>query len=104
MAEDMQDYFFAMRPFLCLTGQKQRPCWFPVDNAAPLISPDDVLPLEYALIFMRTQSTDLPVNPSNGLYYTLRWTEDGICGTLFEVDRAPFIAPDSLPIEKRPRT
>ena len=30
MNDAMQDYFLAMRPFLCLTGDVQRLCWFPV--------------------------------------------------------------------------
>jgi hypothetical protein len=92
-----------MRPFLCLTGPVQRLCWFPVHNEAALISKDDLLPLEYALMFMRTRSTDLHVNPFNGLYYRLRIDGDRIAGTLFEVDMAPFIAPDVLPVEQRQR-
>jgi len=103
MAANMQDYFLAMRPFLCLTGPVQRLCWFPVHNEAALISKDDLLPLEYALMFMRTRSTDLHVNPFNGLYYRLRVDGDRIAGTLFEVDMAPFIAPDVLPVEQRQR-
>jgi len=101
MAANMQDYFLAMRPFLCLTGPVQRLCWFPVHNEAALISKDDLLPLEHALMFMRTRSTDLHVNPFNGLYYRLRVDGDRIAGTLFEVDMAPFIAPDVLPVEQR---
>ena len=103
MAENMQDYFLAMRPFLCLTGPVQRLCWFPVHNEPALISKDDLLPLEYALMFMRTRSTDLHVNPFNGLYYRLRAEGDRIAGSLFEVDMAPFIAPDVLPVEQRQR-
>jgi hypothetical protein len=103
MAANMQDYFLAMRPFLCLTGPVQRLCWFPVHNEAALVSKDDLLPLEYALMFMRTRSTDLHVNPFYGLYYRLRVDGDRIAGTLFEVDMAPFIAPDVLPVEQRQR-
>ena len=103
MAANMQDYFLAMRPFLCLTGPVQRLCWFPVHNEATLISKDDLLPLEYALMFMRTKSTGLHVNPFNGLYYRLRVEGQRITGTLFEVDMAPFIAPDVLPVEQRQR-
>lgn len=103
MAANMQDYFLAMRPFLCLTGPVQRLCWFPVHNESALISKDDLLPLEYALLFMRTKSTDLHVNPFNGLYYRLRVEGQRITGTLFEVDMAPFIAPDIVPIEQRQR-
>lgn len=103
MDANMQDYFLAMRPFLCLTGPVQRLCWFPVHNEPALISKDDLLPLEYALMFMRTRSTDLHVNPFNGLYYRLRAEGERIIGTLFEVDMAPFIAPDVLPVEQRKR-
>ncbi len=57
MESTMQDYFLAMRPFLCLTGPVQRLCWFPVKNEPQLISDSDLLPLEYALMFMRTRRT-----------------------------------------------
>lgn len=103
MTDNMEEYFLAMRPFRCLTGEKQRLCWFPVKNEPALISPDDLLPLEYALMFMRTKSKDLHVNPFNGLYYKLSWTPQGITGKLFEVDMAPFIAPDTVPLERRKR-
>jgi hypothetical protein len=99
----MEEYFLAMRPFLCLTGPVQRLCWFPVHNEAALISDDDLLPLEYALMFMRTRAKDLHVNPFNGMYYKLRRDGDKLVGDLLEVDMAPFIAPDILPVEERKR-
>ena len=103
MAENMEEYFLAMRPFLCLTGPVQRLCWFPVHNEAAQISDDDLLPLEYALMFMRTRAKDLHVNPFNGMYYKLRRDGDKLVGDLHEVDMAPFIAPDILPVEERKR-
>ena len=103
MAESLQEYFLAMRPFLCLTGPVQRLCWFPVKNEAALVSPGDLLPLEYALMFMRTRTHDLHVNPFNGLYYRLQIEGDRLVGRLYEVDMAPFIAPDILPVEQRRR-
>ena len=103
MAENMEEYFLAMRPFLCLTGPVQRLCWFPVHNEAALVSDDDLLPLEYALMFMRTRAKDLHVNPFNGMYYKLRRDGDKLVGDLLEVDMAPFIAPDILPVEERKR-
>ncbi len=103
MADNMQEYFLAMRPFLCLTGPVQRLCWFPVHNETPLVSEDDLLPLEYALMFMRTKANDLHVNPFNGLYYKLRREGDRLVGDLLEVDMAPFIAPDILPVGERQR-
>ncbi len=103
MENSLQEYFLAMRPFLCLTGPVQRLCWFPVKNEAALVSASDLLPLEYALMFMRTRTHDLHVNPFNGLYYKLQLDGERVVGRLYEVDMAPFIAPDILPVEERKR-
>ena len=32
MAETLEEYFLAMRPFRCLTGPRQRLCHFPVER------------------------------------------------------------------------
>lgn len=103
MDDVMQDYFLAMRPFRCLTGSWQRVCWFPVKNEEPLISDDDLLPLEYALMFMCSKPKDLHMNPFNGLYYKLRRDGQRLVGKLYEVDMEPFIVPDSRPPEERKR-
>ena len=103
MSEKMEDYFLAMRPFLCLTGSAQRLCWFPVHNEEALISEDDLLPLEYALMFMRTKPKGLHLNPFDGLYYKMHWQGNRIVGELHEVDMAPFIAPDIMPPDQRKR-
>ncbi len=103
MEDSLQEYFLAMRPFQCLTGPVQRLCWFPVKNELSVISGSDLLPLEYALMFMRTRTHDLHVNPFNGLYYKLQQEGDRLVGRLYEVDMAPFIAPDILPVNERKR-
>lgn len=103
MDDVMQDYFLAMRPFLCLTGSWQRLCWFPVKNEAPVISDNDLLPLEYALMFMRSKPKDLAMNPFNGLYYKLRRDGEKLVGKLYEIDMEPFIVPDSRPPGERQR-
>lgn len=103
MAETLEEYFLAMRPFLCLTGPRQRLCHFPVELEAPLISAGDLLPLEYALLFIRTAPKSLHIDPFNGVYYKMSWTERGIVGQLHDVDMDPFIAPDSVPLERRQR-
>jgi hypothetical protein len=97
------EFFLAMRPFRCLTGPKQRLCWFPVANEAALISADDLLPLEYALMFLRTKPADLHLNPFNGVYYKLAWTDKGLRGKVHDVDMDPFITPTSLPPARRMR-
>lgn len=103
MDDVMQDYFLAMRPFRCLTGNWQRICWFPVKNEEAVISENDLLPLEYALMFMRSKPKDLHMNPFNGLYYKLRRDGAKLVGTLYEIDMEPFIVPDSRPPAERKR-
>lgn len=103
LEETLREYFLAMRPFRCLTGPQQRLCHFPVELEAPLISADDLLPLEYALLFIRTPPKSLHIDPFNGVYYRMAWTARGIVGQLHDVDMDPFIAPDSVPLERRLR-
>jgi hypothetical protein len=103
MEEKLEEYFLAMRPFRCLTGPLQRLCHFPVEREAQLISRADLIPLEYALLFMRTAPKSLHINPFNGIYYRMTWTGDRIVGKLHDVDMDPFITPDSVPVERRQR-
>jgi hypothetical protein len=103
MEESLGEYFLAMRPFRCLTGQTQRLCHFPVEREAPLVSPDDLVPLEYALLFMRTAPKSLHIDPFNGIYYKMSLTERGVVGELNDVEMDAFIAPDIVPVERRQR-
>ncbi len=103
MEESLEEYFLAMRPFRCLTGTRQRLCHFPVEREAQVISAGDLVPLEYALLFMRTAPKSLHIDPFNGLYYRMTLTENGIVGQLHDVDMDPFITPDSVPVERRQR-
>jgi hypothetical protein len=103
MDESLEEYFLAMRPFRCLTGPRQRLCHFPVEREAQVISAGDLVPLEYALLFMRTAPKSLHIDPFNGLYYKMSMTERGIVGQVHDVDMDPFITPDSVPVERRQR-
>ena len=66
-------------------------------------SAGDLLPLEYALLFIRTPPQSLHIDPFNGIYYKMAWTARGIAGQLHDVDMDPFIAPDSVPPQRRQR-
>ena len=103
MAESLEEYFLAMRPFRCLTGPRQRLCHFPVEREPQVISAGDLVPLEYALLFMRTAPKSLHIDPFNGLYYKMELTGGTIVGRLHDVDMDPFITPDSVPPERRRR-
>ncbi len=103
MSESLEEYFLAMRPFQCLTGARHRLCHFPVSREPAIISSDDLVPLEYALMFMRTAPASLHVNPFHGVYYRLKIDGNSIKGRLYELDMDPFITPDSVPVERRTR-
>lgn len=103
MSETLEEYFLAMRPFRCLTGPRQRLCHFPVSREPAVISRDDLAPLEYALMFMRTAPGSLHVNAFDGVFYRLQIAENSITGRLYELDMDPFVTPDSVPVERRKR-
>lgn len=97
MDESLEKYFLAMRPFRCLTGPRQRLCYFPVEHETPVISAGDLVPLEYVLLFMHSAPKSLHIDPFNGHYYRMTLTGQGIVG------QSPFIPPDSVPLERRQR-
>ncbi len=101
--DKLEEYFLAMRPFRCLIGTRQRLCNFPVEREAPLVSVTDLVPLEYALMFMRTEPAALHINPFNGVYYRMKAVDGRIEGAAHDVDMDPFIVPDSVPPERRRR-
>ena len=103
LAPDLEEYFLAMRPFRCLTGPQQRLCHFGVEREAQEVGADDFVPLEYALMFMRTAPKSLHVNPFNGLIYKMKREGQRIEGRLYELDMDPFIAPDTVPLDRRQR-
>jgi hypothetical protein len=87
------EYFLAMRPFRCLAGATQHLCHFPFGQER-VIARDDLTALEYQLMFMRKRPAEVSVNPTNGVYYRLAWTETGLRGELFDVDMDPIIVPE----------
>lgn len=99
----LEEYFLAMRPFRCLTGPTQRLCSFPVEREPQVVSAGDLVPLEYALMFMRTAPASLHINPFNGVYYRMKVVGERIEGLAHDVDMDPFITPDAVPAERRTR-
>ena len=99
----LEEYFLAMRPFRCLTGPAQRLCSFPVEREPQVVSAGDLVPLEYALMFMRTAPASLHIDPFNGVYYRMKVVGERIEGRVHDVDMDPFITPDSVPAERRTR-
>lgn len=90
------EHFLAMRPFKCLTGARQQLCHFPYASEQ-VVAADDLVPLEYALMFLHTKPAAVNVDARNGVYYRLRWKENGapvaIEGKLYDVDMDPIVVP-----------
>ena len=98
-ADRTSEHFLAMRPFKCLTGPKQQICHFPYE-VEPVISRSDLVPLEYALMFLHKKPSVPHIGSRNGHYYRLRWAQAGgtlIEGRLHDVDMDPIIAPKGNP-------
>ncbi len=98
-ADRTSEHFLAMRPFKCLTGPKQQICHFPYE-VEPVISRSDLVPLEYALMFLHKKPPVPHISSRNGHYYRLRWVEAGgllLEGRLHDVDMDPIIAPKGNP-------
>jgi hypothetical protein len=85
--------FLAMRPFLCLDGEKQSLCRFPYASPGK-IDDMDLTDLEYEFMFLRKPRASVSVDPANGLYYELRRTPAGFTGILREVDMTPIVVPE----------
>ena len=91
------DHFLSMRPFRCLTGEKEWFCYlkYPYDLRS-IISSDDLTDLEYQLLFIRKKPSEFGIDAWNGLYYKLRLEEDGsMTGELLEGDLNSLQSPPS---------
>jgi hypothetical protein len=88
-----EERFLAMRPFLCLDGDKHSYCHFPY-KSPQLIRDDDLTDLEYQFMFLRKPRNSVSLDPTNGLYYELKKTATGFEGALREVDMTPIIVPE----------
>lgn len=93
--ELFSDEFLSMRPFQCLSGEKEMWCHleYPYDLESR-ISADDLTDLEYSLLFLFKPPKDYGINPYNGLYFKLELGKDGaITGKVHDVDLDPLGVP-----------
>lgn len=90
--EKLQERFLAMRPFRCLDGAVKSLCHFPYANAGR-ITAADLVDLEYQLMFIQKPRAGVHLDSRNGVYYELRWTDEGIDGVMRLVDMEPIIVP-----------
>lgn len=82
-----KDYFLSMREFKCVDGGDGTLCYVPYPYANPAsISGDDLAWLEHALLFLQNTRKDYGAKLSRGVYFKLRFTEDGLVGSPEGID------------------
>jgi len=88
------DEFLSMRPFKCIHKSGQMICHlvYPYKKQG-YIREQDLVDLEYDLLFLHKGVDEYGINPWNGLYYDLKAGEDGLVGILKEVDLNVLAAP-----------
>lgn len=88
-----EERFLAMRPFICLDGDRHSYCHFPY-RSPQIITDKDLTDLEYQFMFLRKPRPSVSLDPTSGLYYELKKTSRGFEGMLREVDMTPIIVPE----------
>ena len=88
------DHFLSMRPFKCLTHMGRMMCYspYPYENRHR-ISRDDLVDLEYDLMFIARTPKEYGIDPWNGRYFKLRWQGEHIRGDMHEADLNILAAP-----------
>jgi hypothetical protein len=73
---------------------------YPYPNSAT-VSPDNLRWLEHSLLFFYKTPRDFGARLSNGLYYQMQITEQGIVGTPQAIDLVQMGAPPADPSQDR---
>lgn len=87
-AAEYQDEFLSMRPFRCLADAKETWCHleYPYEVAGH-VTADDLVDLEYKLLFLFKSPAGYGIDGWNGLYFKLALQEDGsISGNVHDTD------------------
>lgn len=93
-ASEFSSEFLSMRPFICLRFDNKMLCHLPyLYEKKSYITRNDLVDLEYDLLFLHKTADEFGINAWNGLYYDLKITEKGLEGVLKEVDLNILSAP-----------
>ena len=88
-----RDHFLSMREFKCLEGPELQ-CYIPYPYSNPkTVSANDLSWLEHSLMFFFKSPTDYGAKLSNGIYYAMRMTDEGITGSPQAVDLNDIASP-----------
>jgi hypothetical protein len=90
--------FLSMRPFRCLPDPKEMWCYLSYPYATKArIAADDLMDLEYALLFLFKPPAGYGIDAWNGLYFKLALRDDGaISGDVYETDFNILAAPPDV--------
>lgn len=95
MKEDrFSEHFLSMRPFKCIDGE-QTLCHLPYPyKTKDIITADNLMDLEYKLLFIHKGQGEYGINFWNGVYYRLKRTGDGgFEGKVWETDMDELASP-----------
>lgn len=96
-APELQEQFLSMRPFQCLSGQVLQWCHLSYDyGMRQRVTADDLIDLEYSLMFIWRTYDRVSADAWNGLYFKMAIEDDGtVSGVLHEVDLNVLATPPS---------
>lgn len=99
-----EDQFLSMRPFRCLTESAEWFCYVPYPyELKKTVTPDNLIELEYQLLFIWKSPQNFGIDAWNGVYYKLTPNDDGsISGQLLQGDLNVLASPPepySYPID-----
>lgn len=85
--ENFQQEFLSMRPFKCLHKSSKIICHFEyLYDKSSRLTQNNLMDLEYDLLFLHKTPEEYGINAWNGLYYRLSLNNETISGELMEVD------------------
>lgn len=99
-----EERFLAMRPFICLEEGDYSLCHlaypYPLERK---ITRQNLVDLEYDLLFIQKRTSEYGINAHKGIYYRLAWQDKRIEGRLYETDLDRLAVPPDAGV-KRPIT
>lgn len=87
------DFFLSMRPFKCLEGPEKLWCRVGYPYEIKRSIAEDLIDLEYDLLFVWKKASDYGINMWNGVYYRLGDEDGRLIGVLHEMDMDVLAAP-----------
>ena len=86
-------FFLSMRDFKCVEGEEIE-CVVPYPYQHPMVAtPTDLSWLEHSLLFFFKKPNDYGAKLSDGLYYAMKITDQGIVGTPQAIDLNEIASP-----------